>query len=204
MSYELLEKIDSLLSLDLKLNFSPTTPINPSTNPENGMNLSRLKWLKLVTPQSDETWAYSREHLKTLTHPVIDDHDVTIFALGFKREGSKILNSGDLMILTQRTKITHVVEILGDQCFEEGGWYHRYVKVVWWEPEMNWSDFPHRDDVLDFRVNVQQGIPFEIATSFTAFREYWNERGGLEAFQAHLARQLVLTSELKDTGREDA
>ncbi|WP_051188753.1 hypothetical protein [[Leptolyngbya] sp. PCC 7376] len=197
INYDLLEKIDNLLSLDLNLDFPSIDKSN--LEQDYGMNFTHLKWIKLVTPQGDEAWAYSRPHLKEVRQreQVIDDQGLTIFPLGFKRTGSKVVMAGDAMILTQRTKITHVVEVLDDDFFEQGGWFFRYVKVLWWQPEADWSDYPHRDDILNFPLNIQQSLPYELEQSLKAFQEKWGNQGGLKAFQQHIAQQLQLLGELQ-------
>lgn len=158
------------------------------------MNLTRLKWIKVVTPADDwkHRWALSPDEIEDQkrTDQVIDHNGLTIVPLGFKHEGSEKLTTGDLMALTQRAKLTHIVEILDDHPYEKGGWFHRYVKLTWWKPEMsNWDDLPHREKVLGFDPQIQKGIPYEF-TAFQAFQDLWGQQGGMEAFRAHLAEQL--------------
>lgn len=196
INYDLLTKIEELLLLNLNIEFSQNLNTN-SPHKECGMNLSRLKWVKVVTPPKDwkHYWAVSPSEIKDASDPVIHHNGLTIVPLGFKHEGAEKLESGDLMALTQHAKITHIVEILDEQPYEKGGWFHRYVKIIWWKPEMNWDKLPHRKKVLGFDVPIQKGVPYEFATSFDAFRERWGNQGGLAAFQEHVAEQLSLISE---------
>lgn len=195
ISYELLSDIDRLLSLGLNLDLSQSLTVDKLSNKEHAMNLSRLKWIKVVTPPQEVgyRWAYSPDHIKNMSqeNQTIHHNGLTIFPVGFKREGLTKLNAGDLIALTQHAKITHIVEILDDQPYEEGGWFHRFVKVVWWKPDIDWDLLPHRKYILGFDVQVQQSIPYEFTTSFSAFKEFWGEKGGLDAFQADVAEQLI-------------
>ncbi|MGB2924540.1 MAG: helix-turn-helix transcriptional regulator [Limnothrix sp.] len=192
ISYELLYEISKLLSLELDFDFSQSFTKQNLLGKENGMNLDRLKWVKVVTAPSETSykWAYSPEHFKVWSDQIIYRNGLAIFPIGFKQEGSEKLMAGDLMALTQKAKITHIVEILDDQPYEEGGWYHRFVKVVWWLPDADWEKLPHREYIFGFDPNVQQGIPYEIEKSFKAFDEIWGDLGGLEIFQADVAEQL--------------
>jgi hypothetical protein len=162
------------------------------------MNLSRLKWVKVVTPPSywRSYWAYCRKEIEIIgqENPIIIDtpHDLTIFPLGFKSEKASQPNTGDMILLTQHAKITHIVEVLDDKHYEKGfhekgSWFNRYVKIVWWKPEMDdWKDLPHRD-ILGFDLSVFDGNP-HLFTSFKSFREKWGDGNrGLEAFQEHLS-----------------
>ncbi|MGB3491698.1 MAG: hypothetical protein WBA57_03145 [Elainellaceae cyanobacterium] len=197
INYDLLEKIDALLSLNLNVKF-PLPSTTHSTHTENIMNLDRLNWVKVVTPPKDwkHYWALSLNELQDpelsrAPHSrIISQNGLTIVPLGFKsKEGADKLEAGDLMALTQHAKITHIVEVMDDQPYEHGDWCNRYVKIVWWKPNMDWHKLLHREYVLGFDTNVQQGIPYPF-TSFKAFHDRWDEHGGIEAFREHVASNL--------------
>jgi hypothetical protein len=132
------------------------------------MNPSNLKWLKVVTPDSEYKyrWAYCPEAIKEMGQgdEIIDSlHGLTIFPLGFKHKKASDPVAGDLILLTQYAKITHIVEVLDDKYYEKDSWFNRYVKIVWWKPEMlNWEDLPHRSKVLGFDVSVYDGNPHNL------------------------------------------
>ena len=160
------------------------------------MNLSRLKWLKVVTPPSDYhyQWAYSRQAIAEIgeKYQIINSlNGLTIFPLGFKNEKASNPDAGDLILLTQHAKITHIVEVLDNKpeekgSHEKGSWFYRYIKIVWWKPEMDWEDLPHRSSILGFDIWVFDGNPHEF-TSLKSFREKWGDSGSsLQAFQEHL------------------
>ncbi len=166
------------------------------------MDLSRLKWIKVVTPPAGWTydWAYLPDYLIAELkkgEQIIYKNGLTIFPLGFKDIKAENPEINDLMALTQRSKITHIVEFLDDKPYEEYDeegtkWFCRYVKVVWWKPELKtWEDLPDREIVLGCDISPQQTIPYEFS-SFKNFQEEWGNKGGLEQFRAHLAEQLKL------------
>lgn len=99
-----------------------------------------------------------------------------------------------MILLTQHAKITHIVEVLDDKpvekgSHEKGSWFHRYVKIVWWKPEMKWEDLPHRSDILGCDISVFDGNPHKL-TSFKSFREKWRDcNSGLGNFQENLEKQ---------------
>jgi len=124
---------------------------------------------------------------------IIDSKNgLTIYPLGFKREDrQEDLKSGDLVALTQHAKITHIVEILDPNFYEEGSWFHRYVKIVWWKREMDWNILPHPSKLLGFDILIQKGNPY-LFTSLKSFQERWGKDGEsrLKNFQEYLAEQL--------------
>lgn len=200
ISYDLLLKIEKLLSLNLGIEFSNTSDIDSSnidSSKVKRMDLSRLNWIKVVTPAKDwpHHWALSPAEIAESKEPTIQQNGLTIIPLGFKQEGAEKLQSGDLVVLTQHAKVTHVVEVMDDQPYQKGEWFHRYIKIVWWNPEMDWNELPHREDVLGFDPKPQGGNPLRL-DAFKAFHERWDNQGGLDAFRQYLARQLTLISEL--------
>ncbi|GAB4476817.1 MAG: hypothetical protein OHK0037_38610 [Elainellaceae cyanobacterium] len=191
ISYDLLKKIDALLSLNLDIRF-PEDPKDKKLS-EQGMDLSRLKWVKVVTPPKDwrSHWAYNSAELAQMRNEqleVINRNGVTIFPLGFKHEKADAPSVGDLMLLTQHAKITHLVEVLDKNSEQNGDWFGRYVKVIWWKPNMDWNNLPDRSEVLGFGLNIQRGIPFELG-AFKEFNAKWGSRK--EEFFKHLASELA-------------
>ncbi|WP_169617704.1 helix-turn-helix transcriptional regulator [Nodosilinea sp. P-1105] len=193
ISYDLLQKIDELLHLRLELTFDNSI-FDFSFKESKNMDLSRLNWIKVVTPGKDwpHYWALSPKEISESNEPIIQSNGLTILPLGFKSGGADVLKSGDLMLLTQHARITHVVEVLDEQPYEKGGWSHRYVKINWWQPNLaDWHELPRREDVLGFDISIQKGIPYEFR-SFETFRKRWDSQGGLDGFREHLTKQLEL------------
>jgi hypothetical protein len=113
------------------------------------LDLSRLRWIKVVTPFGNYKyrWAFSHEAITDLAESykakIIDlkidfKYRLTIFPLGFKREyRQEEIKCGDLIALTQRGKITHIVEVLDDKYYKEetkeGTWYHGSKQGSWFK-----------------------------------------------------------------------
>ncbi len=204
ISYELLRKIEELLSIDLGARFSETmTDANNSkpnrTGKDVGMNLSKLQWIKNVkpgdgwevVPGKKGCWAYTPEHLIAMQesgHQVVHQNGLTIFPLGFKQENAATKpQAGDLMLLTQHAKITHIVEVLDEQPIPQDGWFGRYVKVIWWQPETDWSALPKREEILGCNIDPQKTLPYRF-DAFKDFQKKWEDR--LDLFQSHVAEQI--------------
>ncbi|PHV63583.1 hypothetical protein [Cyanobacterium aponinum] len=157
------------------------------------MNLSRLNWVKVVTPESHwrSKWAYTAKELESKKNDkenVINDNGVVIFPLEFKNLKANDPKSGDLILLTQRAKVTHIVEVLDHQSFQSGEFFNRYVRVIWWKSDSdNLENLPHQDQVLGFHLNIQQSMPYKWE-SLKDFQEKW--KGEKDKFQIHLAMQI--------------
>ena len=196
INYDLLRKIEEVLSLDFNVRFSDSS--NIASSKEVHMELSRLKWIKVVTPPHDwrSQWAYSQAELETMNsskNPVINRNGLVVFPLGFKTDrAARRPLAGDLIALTQHAKITHIVEVLDEEPYEDGGWFNHYVKIIWWKPEMEWEALPHRkgEAVLGTDVAPQDGDP-HLFTAFETFKNKWgDDPEGIKAFQEHLAKKL--------------
>lgn len=155
------------------------------------MNLSKLHWIKVITDDNKQEWAYTHAMVRNLPKNVVDANGVTIFPLGFRDEKANTPPAGDLMALIQRGKLTHIIELLDEQAYLDGGWYHRIVRVVWWKPEnTDWQSLEPQSTFLGFDPTLMDGKPHLIA-DLKRFSERWDDEGGLDAFQQHLAQQLI-------------
>ena len=171
------------------------------------MDLSNLKWFKFINHPDANQWSYSRKHLETfsgeLSKLIIDQNEygITVFPLGFKQIGKRKPQVGDLMMLAQKGKVTHIVRIVGGDFFEtscEPVKYHRLVEVVWWKPEMDLKNLPSSreivlpssDSTTGIKFNLQGQRIFKLPDSSTVLREYWEKHGGVTAFQKHVAQTL--------------
>jgi len=154
------------------------------------MNLEKLIWIKVVTLKNKKKdwpdgWAYLPSKLSSSS-----------FSLDFKKDEDKEKyvkepKKGDLMLLAQHNKITHVVEILDNQISQEDSQFHHNVKVIWWESDMDWNHLPLWKKVLGFDPKIQKGIPYRLE-SLAGFEKKWkSQEGGLSDFQKHVAAQLT-------------
>jgi transcriptional regulator with XRE-family HTH domain len=196
ISYELLTRIEGLLSVDFGVRFFDGDPISHDPNnlyKDAKMNLSKLQWIKVVTPPpgwEGGYWAYNPEHLSAMQKDgdqIINQNGITIFSLGFKHETAARPKAGDLMLLAQHAKITHIVEILDEQPVQQGGWFGRYVKVNWWQPTVDWQTLPQKGEILGCDIDIFDGHPHRFDV-FKKFQKAWENR--LDLFQAHVAEQL--------------
>lgn len=190
ISYDLLKKIDALLSLNLDIRFPEDS--EAEKKPERTMNLSNLKWVKVVTPADDwrSYWAYTSQELAQMKKDgaaVVNNNGVSIFPLGFRHDREDSPAMGDLILLTQRSKVTHIVEVLDEKPEQQGDWLNRYVKVIWWKPDRDWGTLPNRSKVLGFDLDIQGGIFYRFG-AFESFNAEWG--GRQDAFLKHVADEL--------------
>lgn len=193
INYDLLQKIEQELSCNFGVDF-PDTQRRNSRKGRQGMDFSRLQWIKVVTPPADykSYWAYTPqeiEEMKKAGLQVISHGATTIFPLGFKGKQSARLDAGDLIILKQHAKITHVVEVLDEEFFGTDEWSNRYVKIIWWKPDIDWDSLPHAKEVLGDDLNYQSGKPL-LFDSFESFKKTWKGTDSLKDFQAFVMDKL--------------
>jgi transcriptional regulator with XRE-family HTH domain len=194
INYDLLQKIEQELSCDFGIEF-PDSQRRNSKKGRQGMDLSRLQWIKVVTPPTDykSHWAYTHqeiEGMKKSDFQVISHDSTTIFPLGFRGKQSAHLDVGDLIVLKQHAKITHIVEVLDEQFFGTDEWSHRYVKIIWWKPDIDWDSLPHSKEVLGVDLTPMKGTPY-LFDSFESFRNTWQGTDSLKEFQAFVLDKLA-------------
>ncbi len=155
------------------------------------IDLSPLKWTKNVNhPDTNIYWAYQhdQEH-DQVRYPFL----VPEFNLHWRKEqveNAKKPNKGDLILLRQRTKVTHLVKFLDDHAeFTENGDYSIYRRVqLLWMAQRPWDSAPHQNDVFGFEVELQGGKAIEL-DHITDLAEHFTT---LTAFQEHIAQKLGL------------
>ncbi|MBD1838335.1 hypothetical protein H6F78_05350 [Coleofasciculus sp. FACHB-64] len=152
------------------------------------VNLSTLKWVKVITDPDPKKWAYTRERLKEMDN-VVDANGVTVFPLSFKSEKASLPEYGDLMVLIQKGKVTHIVEILDKSSYANGGWFNRFVRIIWWLPHLDWNNLSPQSELLGFDPTLMNGDP-HLLGDLKRFYERWNNDGGLEEFKKYLGGKL--------------
>jgi hypothetical protein len=155
------------------------------------MDLNGLIWTKNVKPLNSENWAYQNIPTSTI-HP-----DLKIFALHWRNLknhdeiNAKTPQEGELMILRQRSKVTHIVQMLNKQLYPDknaGDEFniYRLVQVVWMTD--NWDNPPENDKVFGCSIHFP---PFGKAIKLEkirVFQERWNTEG--LTFQQHVQKEL--------------
>ncbi|WP_346294477.1 hypothetical protein, partial [Sphaerothrix gracilis] len=153
----------------------------------NPLDLSHLSWVKVIYDPSG--WAYTRDRLKEMPQ-TIDFNHVTVFPLGFRTDKAYKLATTDQVALIQNGKLTHIVEILDSEPYEEGNWYNRLCRVLWWQPEVtDWSALPAQSELLGFDPALQDGDP-HLIESLKRFGKRWSDNGKMAGFRAYLAERL--------------
>jgi hypothetical protein len=156
------------------------------------MDLSALIWLKVITDDDKQKWAYTHHRITQEMDQtkVIKSNNVTIFPLGFRDKSADLLDEGDYLALTQKNKLTHIIEVIDKSSYQEGGWYHRFVKVLCWKPNDDWSSLPSGEELLGFKYKIYSGRPYLLENLKETYGKRWENNGGLEAFQQYLSQKL--------------
>lgn len=157
------------------------------------MDLSRLKWTKNI--KDENCWAYE-------TH-VMEFPDARIFALHWKSKEEVNANEpqeGDLLLLHQRARVTHLVKVLDNQVSQprqSEDWIYRVVKAVWMPPlGKNWDTLPHQRDIFGFEIFIMDGFVhnLDVPSKMCQFHDRWDSQGGLRAFQQYVDQELAKVS----------
>ena len=160
------------------------------------IDLSRLKWTKNV--KNPDVWVYRHDYIH---YP----HLVPEFNLHWRKEQDANIRrpqEGDLILLRQRTKVTHLVMALDNQIENDGKPHDwsliRRVQVLWIAPEsLNtpdaeiWNNAPSQNDVFGFDIELQGGKAIQL-DHIEDLNETFKDQGGLAAFQKRIAEKLGL------------
>lgn len=151
------------------------------------MNLKNLKWTKNISPQYGEPWAY--QEFKA-GHP---------FNLSWKENklNASKPERADLILLRQKSFVTHLVEIL-DHDPEQEDWsgpynIYRKVKVLWVIDWDNQPDSLKSDKLFGYPAVLKyQGGNAMKLEKLPTFKQHWNSEGGLSLFQEKILNALKL------------
>jgi hypothetical protein len=157
------------------------------------MDLSQLNWLKNVKAQSSERqWAYELNDMSI--------REAKIFCLNWRSirdiENAKKPLKGDLMLLLQQAKVTHIVEFLDHEVYKRGQSYwdlYRVVKAIWMPPDgLDWNHLPHQREIFGFDYVVGNGSAHSLVdkSKMPQFHQHWE----LPTFQNHLVEVLTQIS----------
>ena len=160
------------------------------------IDFTRLKWTKNVN--NPDVWVYRHDYIH---YPYL----VPEFDLHWKTEQDANIRKpqvGDLILLRQRTKVTHLVMPLDDQIREAPkSLTHkliRRVQVLWMANEplktpdaQIWDNAPSQNDVFGFDVHLEGGSVMFLE-NIKALNETFKDQGGVSAFQKRVAEKLGL------------
>jgi len=148
-------------------------------------NPSKILFLKNIRDPNGG-WSYTLDHIRDMG----GDDESRVFEIYWRPtgRGAKSASKGDLMILNQHAKLTHVVEMLDDDVRENEAGYFRWVRVVWM-PEVNdWSQLPHQKEILEFEPPTIGGGTAYTLANMSKLQTTWES---FEAFQKHVFQVLT-------------
>jgi 4-amino-4-deoxy-L-arabinose transferase-like glycosyltransferase len=145
------------------------------------MDYSKVIWLKNVRP--NQNWAYQSEN-------DIQMMESRIFQLHWKSKDDPSLASprkGDLMVLVQQAKVTHVVEVLDNRVYGNNDEWaaYRVVQAIWMPPmSIDWHSLPHQKEIFGIENLPQDGSAHSLdqADKMYQFNQYWKDKGGWKVF----------------------
>ncbi len=151
------------------------------------MNLNQLKWTKNIN-RDDGKWAYPHKDI---------DYNTKVFNLHWKPESYNNAakpEKGDLAILRQKTRVTHIVEFIDSDAPQKdlennNKWICRLVKVIWMAD--TWSEPPHQKDLFDCSLHLEGGNIMKLE-NIQNLRQRWDAKGGMPSFQKHIQKKLKL------------
>jgi hypothetical protein len=171
-----------------RLNPLPVMPLMPEVGRKELVecNPARLLYIKNIKDPAGG-WSYTLEHLHK-----IGSSESRVFEMYWllTSRGAKSAQKGDLMLLNQHARVTHVVEMLDDDVRKRESGYFRWVRVVWLPNIKDWSQLPHQQEILGFeppRFGGGTAYSFK-SPNFKKFHAAWDS---LESFQEHIYRCLL-------------
>ncbi len=148
------------------------------------MNLQRLQWIKNVRP--DVGWAYC------------EFKESALFKLTWRNDEANANKPkrDELILLKQHGYITHLVKVLNRQAEREDSpsdWnLYRIVGVVWAIGSPNPPPSAKADTILGYPVTLMGGNAMHLE-GLPQFKEAWDSKGGLPAFQEYVQSKLADT-----------
>ncbi|MBE7380707.1 MAG: toll/interleukin-1 receptor domain-containing protein [Leptolyngbya sp. SIO1E4] len=173
----------------------PPSPLPPPPSPDvNRKELyecepSKLLFIKNVRDPNGG-WAYTLDRIQQMGAS-LESRVFELFWLPTSK-GARSASKGDLMILNQHAKVTHVVEMLDDEIRKNDAGYFRWVQIVWLPAQKDWSQLPHQREILGFEPpTIGGGATYSFASpNFGKFRAAWENLG---SFQQHVFKMLIGT-----------
>lgn len=155
------------------------------------IDLSNLKWTKNVNhPDPNIDWAYSHNEIR---YPFL----VPEFNLHWRKEqeeNAKKPKKGDLILVRQKTKVTHLVKVIDNHPeHTPNGDYSIYRRVqLLWMAQEPWAATPHQNDIFGFDADFPRNGKAIDLDNIDDLTEHFIALGGKTAFQEHIAQKLGL------------
>ncbi|NDJ25421.1 hypothetical protein GS682_28040 [Nostoc sp. B(2019)] len=149
------------------------------------MDLTGLKWCKNVNHQgTDKYWAYN------------DNFTSRMFLLNWRsvyKENAHKPKEGELILLRQHAKITHIVKLLNHVIYADGSDSEfnigRLVQVVW--ITNNWDNLPSNEDIFGCPVIFPPNGKVISLENKEDFEQHWHiSKNGWLEFQNHVQEKL--------------
>ncbi|PSR18232.1 hypothetical protein C8255_08525 [filamentous cyanobacterium CCP3] len=97
--------------------------------------------------------------------------------------------AGDLMLLHQQAKVTHLIEFLDGNVRKTDVGNFRLVKVIWMLKHKDWHLLPHQKQILGFDPKYRDGNTHSFRSpNFIRFNQAWKD---LKDFQYNLVEHLA-------------
>ena len=150
------------------------------------MNLGNLKWIKYVNPQAYEPWAYAHWQLNhTELHHLHWKID--------QESNAKQVKFRDLVLLLQKSYVTHLVEIMDEAPRREGKgeWSIVHDVKVLWIADFKHEDYiPRQRDLFGYSPQGYAGGTVKKLENLKDIPPNWHS---LAIFRRHVAGLLRLT-----------
>jgi hypothetical protein len=147
------------------------------------MLADRILWFKNIKP------LYKQDKEAYLNSPEGTGFHLS-FTCNVKRENVASTRVGDLIVLRQFGKVTHLVEVLDAEPKETGhaDWpLELAVKTLWHRPL---KKAPHQSEVFGTSINIQRGQLHALLTN-KQLKEFWEVHGSMANFQIHITEYLA-------------
>lgn len=164
--------------------------ISPEAKPSSFQeyNPAKILFIKNVKDPSGR-WAYRLEGVKSDLEPIFE------LMWRLSSHGVALPKTGDLMILHQQAKVTHVVEFLDEEVRETEFGFMRWVKAAWMPKQSNWLQLPHQRETLGFSPKYSDGNTHALQSpNFSTFHGAWS---CISDFQLHLMKRLRELDDMK-------
>ncbi|WP_204137331.1 toll/interleukin-1 receptor domain-containing protein [Halomicronema sp. CCY15110] len=147
---------------------------------------SRILYLKNIKDPAGG-WSYTLDHIRRMGGSIESGVFEMYWLLTSK--GAKSAKQGDLMILNQHARVTHIVEMLDDDVRRNKNGYFRWVRIVWLAKASDWHQLPHQEEILGFSPpRFGGGTAYSFSSpNFRKFRQAWEH---LSEFQLHVVNRL--------------